>query len=196
MLSSFFQEGSTSLCFTAGSTQYATFGPFPDLCITAPSTCTLGYTFGLWIMKPADCASTYVAIATTRVHPGSNPQSEGIWIRCQDDANNIEYRMYAAPSSHTYKVMPITSGPNTWYYATMVWTVGTALKIYEDGQYVVDGSWAATGWSSIVNTDRELTFGRQFTNLANGHASACVDGVRIFNRPLSSAEVLALYNSY
>ena len=104
--------------------------------------------------------------------------------------------MYVAPASHTNRIGPITSGPDTWYYATMVWTVGTALKIYEDGQYIGDGSWAASGWGNTVNTVRELTFGRHYTDFAHGYSTAYVDGVRIFNRPLSAAEVLALSNSY
>ncbi len=188
------QEGFSSLYFS-GSTQYATFGPFLDLCITAPSTCTLGFTFGLWIKKGASCTSAFAAIATTCSR--NNPtESEGIWIRCEPDANSIVYRMYVAPESHSIIDMPITSGADTWYYATMVWNIGTALKIYENGTFIADGSWSATGWSSIVNTVRELTFGRLFTDHNYGYATGNVDGVRIFNRPLNDAEVLTLYNSY
>ena len=93
--------------------------------------------------------------------------------------------------------MTLGSGPDVWFYSTAVWKVGSPLKVYENGQWAADGSWQThSAYARDVNTQRMMTYGRQFVDWNNGHATAYIDGVRIFNRPLSAAEVLALYNSY
>ncbi len=184
------QEGLYSL-YLSGST-YATFGPFPDQCITAPHSCTLGFSIGLWIKKMSACASNYVGIVTTQILAPS--QTEGMWIRCCDAVTDIEYRVHAHPQFMSNLVMTLGSGPDVWFYATIVWFAGQPLKVYEDGMYRQDGLVASP--TRDINTQGMITFGSQYTDHISGHATAYVDGVRIFNRPLSDPEVQALYDSY
>ena len=109
----------------------------------------------------------------------------------------VEYRLYIHPQTQSNLIMTLGSGPDVWFYMTMVWSVGAPFKIYENGQWAEDGDWATnSAYTRAVNTVRTITFGRQYVDLDQGHATAYIDGVRIFNRPLSAAEVLALYNSY
>ncbi len=179
--------------YISGSTD-ATFGPYPDLCITAPSTCTLGFTYAAWIKKPTACANTYVGIVTTMSRYSN--KAEGFRIRCRATVTDIEFRVYMYPQSSSLLVMPLGSGPDVWFYSTAVWAVGSPLKIYENGHWVADGYWEThSTHTREANTQRMMTYGRQFVDWDNGHATAYIDGVRIFNRPLSDAEVLALYNA-
>ncbi len=141
------------------------------------------------------CASHYVGIFTTQTRYPN--RAEGMWIRCRNEVTDIEYRVYAHPQSMSNLVMTLGSGPDVWFYATVVWFVGQPIKVYEDGMHVQDGDWQDhNSYSREVNTQRMITFGRQYADWDNGHATAYVDGVRIFNRPLSDLEVQALYDSY
>ncbi len=118
-----------------------------------------------------------------------------MWIRCRNELTDIEYRVYAHPQFMSNLVMTLGSGPDVWFYATMVWSVGEVSKVYEDGVYAQDGDWHSA-YSRDVNTQRMMTFGRQYVDWDNGHATAYIDGLRIYNRPLHAAEVKALYDSY
>ncbi len=80
----------------------------------------------------------------------------------------------------------------------LVLPVGSALEYYEDGEFKTVGNWDTGGsYATVPTTDQNLAFGLQFVDLLTiGHGTAYVDGVRIFNRPLISDEVTALYLSY
>ncbi len=176
---------------------YALFGPYPDQCVTAPSTCTTGFTFALWIRKASTCSSNNVGIATTLV---KNPSpTEGIWIQCQSNLNEIKYGVRIHPDSSSKEVMVLASGPDVWFYAPMVWSVGQPIVIYDNGQYASDGNWeTGPGFATNVNTQRKLAFGLQYTDDTNPstYGTAYIDGVRMFNRPLTAAEVQALYDTF
>ncbi len=90
----------------------------------------------------------------------------------------------------------------SWVHATAVWYVGSNLTVYENGQYLnlVDVDMNSTSGPFYHNTAPGLmVFGRAYTNGlqggANDYATVFVDGVKIYNHPLSPTEVLALYNS-
>ncbi len=124
---------------------------------------------------------------------------EGIWIRCRNDQYRIKYGVQIHPDSSSKEVMVLASGPDVWFYATMVWSVGQPIVIYENGLYVSVGNWeTGPGFVIDVNTKRNLAFGLLYTDDTNQpvYGRAYIDGVRMFNRPLSAAEVQALYQSY
>ncbi len=119
-------------------------------------------------------------------------------IFCTGFPADIKFEMYMEPQSMSALTMALGSKANEWFYLMLVWPVGSPLKFYEDGKFVTNGNWQ-TGilYSSEENTKRNLAFGIEFLDLLSiGHGKAYVDGVRIFNRPLTSDEVEALYLSY
>ncbi len=191
-----FQEGSNSL--ELNGSNYALFGPYPDQCITAPSTCTTGFTFGLWIKKSSDCRSSDAKLATTRVRRPR--RTEGMWINCRPNVNQVKYGVSINPNYSSTAFVAIANGADVWFYATMVWQVGQPIVINENGQHVANGSWnTGPGFAAEVNTARNLAFGLENTDGTNPskYAKGCkIDGVRMFNRHLKAAEVLALYRSY
>ena len=149
---------------------------------------------GLWIKKSHICDSKSFGIVTTLAKIPD--PSEGIVIRCRDTANEIQYRVSIYPDSESSLGMTLGSGSYVWFYSTMVWSVGSPVKIYEDGQFADNGDWT-TGITYVTeNTKRELVFGSLYTDDIAGHALAYVDGVRMFNRPLGSSEVEDLYVTF
>ena len=186
-----FQEGSRAL--SLDGLTYALFGPYPDQCVTAPSTCTTGFTFGLWLRKSSTCSTNNLGIVTTQKN---SPPSEGIRISCVDGMYGIEYKMFVHPDSMCKLVTIIGSGADVWFHATMVWSVGSTFKIYENGQWAEDGSWQGGSYPTDVNTEQKLAFGIPFTDQDSDYGTAYVDAVKMYNRPLTAEEVQALYNSY
>ncbi len=90
--------------------------------------------------------------------------------------------------------MTLGSGPDVWIHVTMVWSVGQPIVMYENGVYVSDGN--SQLYASNVNTLRKVGFGIEHTDVTNPptYGTGYIDGVRMFNRPLTAAEVQALYN--
>ncbi len=173
---------------------YAMFGPYPDQCVTAPSTCTTGFTLAMWLWKPSTCSSYYGLVTTQR----ASPPSEGIRISCADSStSDIEYKMFVQPDKMCTLVRTIE--PDVWVYLTMVWSVGTPFKTYQDGDWVEDGNWQTGGpYMTNLNTERKLAFGIMFTDQGPdyNYGTGYVDAVIMFNRPLTTEEVQALYNTY
>ncbi len=173
---------------------YASFGPYPDQCVTAPSTCNTGFSFAMWLKKSHSCNSESYAIVSTLVQ---NPDpAEGIVIRCKNQVNKIKFRISIHPNSESILTMKLGSGSNVWAFMTMVWSIGSPMDIYENEQFVESGNWRTDAKYVRENTKRELVFGSLYTDNITGHAKAFIDGVRMFNRPLSTSEVQALYLSF
>ncbi len=94
---------------------------------------------------------------------------------------------------------PLVNGTDVWSYATLFWSVGQPIVIYENGQHVAYGNWK-TGpeLAKEVNVQRNLAFGLEYTDVTNPskYGKGYIDAVKMFNRPLSAEEVQALYNTY
>ncbi len=186
-----FQEGSSSL-FIDGSS-YALFGPYPNLCIMAPSTCPTGFSLGLWIKSA--CPSPGGILTTRMINP---TETEGMLIFCTTNPGDIKFEVYMQPQSLSALTMDLGSRSDEWFYLTLVWPVGSALQYYEDGEFAIAGNWdTGSLYATVANTDQKLAFGMEFVDqLSTGHGTAYVDGVRTFNRPLTSDEIKALYLSH
>ncbi len=173
---------------------HASFGPYTDQCVTAPSTCNAGFTFAMWLKKSHSCNSESYSIVSTLVQ---NPDpAEGIVIRCKNQVNKIKFRISIHPTYESTLTMKLDSGSHVWVFMTMVWPVGSPMDVYENGQFAESGNWRADAKYVRENTKRELVFGSLFTDNITGHGGGYIDGVRMFNRPLSTSEVQALYLSF
>ena len=81
---------------------------------------------------------------------------------------------------------------------TARWPVGSGIRIFENGHSRKYEDWIQHASTFHENTDYMLVFGRKYTNTDTGtdeYSTALIDGVKIYNRPLSDTEVLAMYNS-
>ena len=140
------------------------------------------------------CTSNFAGVVSTRVQ---NPPAEGMWIECKTNPSEIVIGVKIHPNSESYTGMSIRSGPDVWFYSTVVWRVGTKINIYEDGLNTANGTWSTEASNVEVNNERMIAFGIAYTDetvLFRG--MGYVDGVRLFNRPLSSIEVQSLLWSY
>ena len=75
----------------------------------------------------------------------------------------------------------------TWYHVALTYD-GSNVRLYVNG--VQDGSTAATG--TITASTADLLFGSQYTS-AGGKFTGTLDDVRIYNRALTSSEILDQY---
>ncbi len=180
--------------FLDGHSMHASVGPYPEQCITAPSTCESGFTFAMWLKKSRSCISPLKGIVSTLVQ-NQNP-TEGILIKCHNNMNKIKYCISIHPNSESTLAMILGSGSYEWVFVTMVWSVGSPVDVYENGQFVESGNWRTDANYVRENTRRELVFGSLYTDNITGHARAYIDGVRMYNRPLSESEVQTLYLTF
>ena len=66
--------------------KYAVFGPYTDMCITAPHSCQEGFTIGLWIHRGNLCDNSASTMFSTRSLAGGTGAKEGLEIRCDTGA--------------------------------------------------------------------------------------------------------------
>jgi len=77
--------------------------------------------------------------------------------------------------------------PDGWNHVSVV-GVGNSFSVFLSGQLVISNA-IRKAWNNS-----NLNFGRQYATAAYGRYSGSIDDVRVYNRALSTAEVLALYN--
>ena len=192
-----FQGGAHSLGLDKTAASYAVFGPYPDLCITAPHTCAEGFTIGLWIRRANECDKAASTIFSTRSLTGSTGAKEGITIRCDTNPSKLNIHLKVSSGTKSEPSPTFATANTIWFHCTVVWTVGTNLVIYENGQYLTTGGmFSTTGLYN--NTDPLMVFGRRYTDGqlgADDYATGFVDGVKIYNRPLNATEVTDMYNA-
>jgi len=125
------------------------------------------------------------------------------------DNDNIEY--YFATASHKLKFSlfdadalnsitvdsdeVITGFENAWIYVAATYNGGGSnddMALYINGLVIPYSSSTTLSYTSMNNTDGSLLIGRAtWVNYANGY----IRDVRLYNKELSSAEVLAEYNT-
>ena len=141
----------------------------------------IGFTLVIGIKRNPACSSSGTFLVTTR----KDSSSEGLTIEC-----NGRYTLYVAPDLKYDLLIVKTTGDN-WDKVAVVWDM-TSLTVYYDGNQ--QGSTSTTTSSPTnVNDDNRVGFGPQYTtsnNVGSG-LEARLDGLYIFNRPLSAGQVSA-----
>jgi len=102
---------------------------------------------------------------------------------------------FATNSINTNTPSGTASVSNRWDHVVMVWSNGTSIDVYKNGTNI---STNTTGWSATINwSNTWWALGAQQSNTASGSRRA-YDGkiaiARIYNRRLTSTEILANYN--
>jgi len=86
--------------------------------------------------------------------------------------------------------------PNTWHQIVGTWTKGSSLKIYVDGALAGENNAIASGYllndgPSWLPSLGVYNRGAEAESFYKGQ----LDNVMVFNRALTSEEVMTLYNS-
>jgi parallel beta-helix repeat protein len=80
---------------------------------------------------------------------------------------------------------------NTWHHITFTFNAGDA-RLYIDGDLKSNGSSATT---TIPDLTQDMYIGGLYNSNGDDYFSGHLDEVRIYNRTLSAAQILALYNN-
>jgi hypothetical protein len=83
----------------------------------------------------------------------------------------------------------IVQSLNTWYYITGVWTAGSSIQCYVNG--VLDGTTSTSGTSLRTSTNGWWIGSISTTLFTSGYNAVA----QVYNRALSSSEVLQNYNA-
>lgn len=123
---------------------------------------------------------------------GNGPDADNIIVVISYDTTQIPYtQIYqlANPQGLVNPPDPLTA--NTWYHLAVVYD-GVNLKMYLNGVLSIS---LASGGPNIVQRS-QCFIGRSNYHVSSGDsdASACFDDIMLFNRALSSDEILNLMN--
>lgn len=83
---------------------------------------------------------------------------------------------------------------NRWYHIVVTYTPSQSIKIYINGK--LDAINATSIISSIRATNVNINIGGRTTGGSPNYLVGCLEEVMMFNRALSSSEVLNFFNSY
>ncbi len=148
--------------------------------------------------RSSSCMTSTNTIFSTRGSAAGTGAKEGIEIRCHDHTghNKLHVHLKVSPIFRSQPQVSFEAPKNEWAHLTAVWTFNTTLKLYDNRQLDATGI-MHSGSPFAYNANPLIVFGRRYTDggSAADYSTASVDGVKIFNRPLSAAEVLVLYNS-
>ncbi len=141
----------------------------------------LGFTLVIGIKRDGACTSSTAYVLTTR----KDSSSEGLEIAC-----NGKYTLYVAgnPGTKYIHTVPKTA-ESSWDKVIVVWDM-TDLTIYYDGTEKTPTS-STVLMTVNVNDDNRVGFGPQYTTSTSVSSQARVDGLHLYNRPLSPSEVTA-----
>ena len=139
-------------------------------------------TYCAWIKLPS-LPSAFQFFATTDGGFGNGGFSLGI---------GSDNRIYAS-SCNGYSAMLNLAVANTWYFVcgSATNTQSGKVSLYINGVIDTAGS---SGLITLVGNSTTLNIGKRTGASAGSYTTATIDDVRIYNRALSSDEILKLYN--
>lgn len=118
-------------------------------------------------LENAGLFSTYSGSNYYGIYYGTSNTDE--WIRT--DANDLHF---------------LAGAPNKWVHL-VVTSSNSKINVYKDGKLVLSFSGSTTHADSLIFGDSRFN-GRYFTG--------ALDDIRLYNRALTSAEIMALYQEY
>lgn len=139
-------------------------------------------TYCAWIKLPS-LPSAYKMFVTTDGAGGFGGFTLGI---------GSDNRIYAS-SCNGYSAMLNLAVANTWYFVcgSATNTQSGKVSLYINGVIDTAGS---SGLITLVGNSTTLNIGKRTGASAGSYTTATIDDVRIYNRALSSDEILKLYN--
>ena len=155
-----------------------------------------GYTMTIWFYEPNSASSVNVGCPTSPILQITNTATYFPWIGMEAQCGpytNPSTIICISNQGGTCSNNIGTSGggfaPNTWYFLSATYTPGNSLKSYENGQLIAN--------RSISQTFNSLSYGQVCMGgcMGGGGVGAPfkIANVQIYNTPLSSNDVKALY---
>lgn len=165
-----------TLALVSASSQYAEFDATP---VTAPP-----FTLACWFRSGS------AALGQTLLWVGDKDQALSFWqLEARGDVAGDPVR--AAAVSGSLAVAATTTGysVNTWHHAAAVFASATDRRAFIDG----GGKGTDTTSRAPTGSDR-ISLGRSGDSSPSSYLEGRIAEARLYNRALSDAEVLALYD--
>jgi hypothetical protein len=145
---------------------------------------TNNFTLSAWLYANPDSNTNYSIISTNPY----NTDGRDWWLHRQRSglSNNLSFQVRGG--SQIVSSTPIGSG--AWYNVAFTLNGGVG-KLYINGAL----SSTSSSFGSITAGNSAISIGRN-TGAGTSTTDGTIDDVRIYNRPLSDAEIAALYNVY
>ena len=134
----------------------------------------------VWIKRDGACTESNKFLVTTR--EGSD--KEGLWIEC-----NGHYTLYVAPDE-LYDLTVSRTRESEWDEVVVVWDLSSLLVYYNEA--LQSSASPSTGSAVTLNTDNEVGFGPEYTKTTSVSSQGKIDGIRIYNKPLTPTDIAAL----
>jgi hypothetical protein len=147
---------------------------------------TGNFSMETWI-NPASISTWQVVIGKYRT--GSNPYDVSYGIRL----NNTSLFANISDGVTSFSSSNYTVTTNKWYHVVYVYRTGTTktMSTYINGKLIYTDTHTL---SSILNTSNSLYLGNYNNNEASRYFSGRMGSLRLYNRALTSSEVLTNYN--
>ncbi len=150
-----------------------------------------GFTVSFWA-KPTSNPGSYKAFVIG--HNTSDDYSQGFVIDMGNSATSdwSYIGIEGAGMSSNVDLLNTSFPFNTWHHIVVDFAVGTnAVLLYADG--VLSGT--RTRSAGTINAQNIKIGARHYNSSVQNHFPGIIDDVRVYNRSLSAAEVVTLYQS-
>ena len=169
------QVGSGALSLEE-ATEWARFGPFPDLCFTSASGCTEGFTVAFWIKMLPGCDGFILSTRDSNAY-------DGLQMNC--DNFGFGFTLVAGSSSQT----SVSVSADLWVRVVIGGNIPGSITIRLGGSTFTV---SASGSHVNPSTTGQVVFGREWVTTDaddGGSGRALIDDVRIYNRRSAADEI-------
>jgi hypothetical protein len=145
------------------------------------------FTFVSWFLHDVDETKMLIRCATIN---GGTARSMRVYFNNGND--RMQFAVYASPSDWTNVITDTnlsTPGPTDWHMAAAAYDSSTKKP-----QVSVDGGSWIIGGTALTNDPRAATFNNIALDSSSGYTNLTTDLVGIWDRVLTEAELIELYN--
>jgi hypothetical protein len=161
-----------------GVDDYVTMGTATDF-----ATYTSGFTIDLWVYPTS--AATFSSIFSSAWGTSGTQWQVYVWYNTSAQFGTTQRYSGTQNDFNTSNIFPI----NNWYNVTVT-SNNTTCYIYVNGVSQISNS---TGQINNQDATREVRLGG-FKNYSSAQYTGRISNCKVYNRPLTSAEVLQNYN--
>jgi len=168
--------------FTATNSDYVSVADNSTLDITGDIT------MSAWV-RPTTL-NTYNIVMGKRESGSNNPN----YLLSVNGTGTINMNFYAGGTVHSYTTSSTPISVNNWYHIVATYDGISTVKIFVNGVLQAASCTTGTCTGAITPNAADFTIGRPGSYAAN-YFTGQIDEVRIYDRPITTSEVTALYNS-
>ena len=134
----------------------------------------------------AAAPGTHMGIVTNKTST-----NYGINLALNTSVNIESYISDGSSGAYLYSSLPGPTGVNVWHHVAITHNSANTNNIYNNGSYM-NNSTKAIGYQT---TSDRVAIGAFYSAVGSLKFNGYIDEVRIYNRVLSAAEILAIYNA-